>query len=55
MKHLWMIVAIVCLITAIHRTWLLGMKESYLFFIFAIIAFLMYLLRNFLSKQDKNQ
>jgi len=33
---------------------MLGFKESYLFFIFAIVAFLMYLLRNYMSKHDKN-
>jgi membrane protein implicated in regulation of membrane protease activity len=55
MKHLWMIIAILCLIAAVHRTWLLGIKESYLFFIFAIVAFSMYLLRNYLSKQNKNK
>lgn len=54
MKHLWIIVSITCLIAAIHRSWMLGFKESYLFFIFAIVAFLMYLLRNYMNKQDKN-
>jgi len=39
-------------VAAIHRTYLLGIKESYLFFIFAIVAFLMFLLRNYMSKQD---
>jgi hypothetical protein len=55
MKHLWMIIAILSLIAAIHRTWLLGIKESYLFFIFAIVAFLMFLLRNYMGKQNKNK
>jgi len=55
MKHLWMVVAILCLIAGVHRSWTLGIKESFLFFIFAIVALLMYLLRNYLSKQDKNK
>jgi hypothetical protein len=48
-----MVIAIFSLVAAIHRSWIAGFKESYLFFIFAIIAFLMYLLRNYLSKNDK--
>jgi len=53
MKHIWMVVAIMCLVAAIHRTYSSGFKESYLFFIFAIVSLLMYLLRNYISKQDK--
>lgn len=55
MKHLWMIIAIMCLIAGIHRTWLLGIRESYLFFIFAMVALLMYLLRNDMGKRNKNK
>lgn len=55
MKHLWMVIAILCLIAGIHRSWILGIKESYLFFIFVIVALLMYFLRNYLGKQKKNK
>lgn len=55
MKHLWMAVSIMSLIAAIHRTWISGFNESFLFFIFAIVAFLMFLLRKYMSKQDKNK
>jgi len=54
MKHIWMIVAIMCILAAIHRTYISGFRESYLFFIFAAVSLLMYLLRNYMSKQDKN-
>ncbi|MBN2757857.1 MAG: hypothetical protein JXR51_11820 [Bacteroidales bacterium] len=54
MKHIWMIIAILSLIIGIHKTWLHGFKDSYLFFIFVIIAFLMYLVRKNISKQDNN-
>ena len=54
MKHVWMVIAIMSLVAAVHRTWLSGFKESYLFFVFTGVALLMFFLRNFLSKQDKN-
>jgi len=53
MKHVWFVVAIISLIAAIHKTWLFGLKESYLFFIFAIIAFLMYLFRKNMTTPNK--
>ena len=53
MKHVWFVVGIISLIAAIHKTWLFGFKESYLFFIFAVVAFLMYLLRKNMSASDK--
>jgi flagellar biogenesis protein FliO len=53
MKHVWFVVSIISLIAGIHKTWLFGFKESYLFFIFAVIAFLMYLLRKNMSASDK--
>jgi len=54
MKHVWIIVAIISLIAAIHKAWQFGFKESYLFFIFAIIAFLMYLFRKNMTTPNKN-
>ena len=53
MKHVWFVVSIISLIAAIHKTWLFGIKESYLFFIFAVVAFLMYLIRKNMGTQDK--
>ena len=55
MKHLWMVVAILCIIAGIHRSWILGINESFLFFIFAFVALLMYFLRNYLGKQNKSK
>lgn len=53
MKHVWFVVGLISLIAGIHKTWLLGIQESYLFFIFAIVSFLMYLLRKNMGAQDK--
>jgi hypothetical protein len=55
MKHLWMIIAIISLIAAVHRTIVLGFKESYIFYIFVLVAALMYLIRNYMSKNEKNK
>jgi hypothetical protein len=55
MKHLWMIIAITSLIAAVHRTIVAGIKESYIFYIFVIISILMYLIRNYMSKHEKNK
>ncbi|MCF6240606.1 MAG: hypothetical protein L3J74_04585 [Bacteroidales bacterium] len=54
MKHIWMIVAILSLIAGVHKTWLLGIEKSYLFFIFAIIAFIMYLIRKNMGTPKKS-
>jgi len=55
MKHVWLVVAIMSLIAAVHKTWMFGVKESYLFFIFAVIAFLMYLVRKKMGDSNKKQ
>jgi len=53
MKHIWIIVAIICLAAAVHSTLNEGIKESYLFFIFALVSLIMFFLRNLLDKQEK--
>lgn len=55
MKHVWMVVAIISLIGGIHKTWMYGIKESFLFFIFVLIAILMYLLRKNMDISNKNK
>ncbi len=54
MKHIWMIVAILSLLAGIHKTWQFGLKESYLFFIFALISFIMYLIRKNMDTPKKS-
>jgi hypothetical protein len=50
-----MIIAIISLIAAVHRTIVLGFIESYIFYIFVLVAVLMYLIRNYMSKNEKNK
>ena len=54
MKHIWMIIAIMSLVAAVHRTVTLGIKEAYIFYIFVLIAVLMYSVRNYMGKKEKN-
>jgi hypothetical protein len=50
-----MTIAILALIAAVHRTIVLGFKESYIFYIFVLIALLMYFVRNYMSKKEKSK
>lgn len=49
-----MLVTILSLLAGIHKTWRFGLQDSYLFFIFALIAFIMYLFRKNMGKQKKS-
>ncbi len=54
MEYLWLAITAISLIAGIHKTYLLGLQESYVFFLFSIIAFLMYKLRLHLKKQQND-
>ena len=56
LEILWLATAILCFIAAIHQTFREGFSESYILFIFTILAIIMYLLRRYLrinKKSDK--
>lgn len=44
-EGIWAVMTIVCIISGIHQTINEGFGESYMFFILAVIAFLMFLIR----------
>jgi hypothetical protein len=46
-----MVMAILSLIAAVHRSIVLGYKESYMFYILFVISSLMYFLRNYMGKK----
>ncbi|UCG28916.1 MAG: hypothetical protein JSV24_06020 [Bacteroidales bacterium] len=48
----WLVVAILSLLAGTHKTVREGFGESYLFFIIACIAVLMYFLRRYLRKNE---
>ncbi len=53
MQFLWIIIAIVCLITGIHKTYYQSFSESYYFYIFTLVSVLMFLLRRYLKNNEK--
>lgn len=55
----WLVLAIFCVAIGIHATITVGINESYMFFILALVAGLMYFLRryrrkNFSSNQNSD-
>jgi hypothetical protein len=54
LEYIWLATSILCLITAIHQTFIEGISKSYLLFIFAVIAFAMYKYRNHVRKTNQN-
>jgi len=54
LETIWFIVAIVSVVTGIHKTYIDGsFRESYLFFIISLIAFLMFFFRRSMRKSEK--
>jgi uncharacterized membrane protein len=49
----WLIVAILGLIAGIHQTYTQGLKESWLFFLIALVGFAMFYMRRTLRKKQK--
>lgn len=55
LEIIWLVTSLLCLIAAVHQTYYEGFSESYLFFIFSFIAFIMYLLRKEIRKTKKDK
>lgn len=53
-EYVWLSLAVLCFAAAIHQTFKLGFSESYVFFIFAVMAFLMYYIRRTLRLGKKD-
>jgi len=53
LEIIWIFTAILCLFAAIHQTYNEGISESYILFIFSLLAFFMYLLRKHIRKSNK--
>ena len=51
---LWIIVVVLCLSAAIHQTIYEGISKSYVFFIFSLIAFVMYSVRKQIRQSKKD-
>ncbi|HPD94326.1 MAG: hypothetical protein H6537_02310 [Bacteroidales bacterium] len=55
LELIWLGLAIACLGLGIHSTLKFGFSISYMFYILAVVAFLMYLLRRYRRKKIENQ
>jgi len=51
---LWIITSILCLISGIHQTIYQGFSKSYLFFIFSLLAFLMFRIKRHFRKTNNS-
>lgn len=54
LEIVWLITSIICSLTGIHQTIYEGISKSYMFFIFATIAFIMFQLRKNIRKSNLN-
>jgi len=54
LEIVWLITAVLCFLTAIHQTIFEGISKSYLFFIFSLVALIIYLLRRQMRKSNQN-
>ncbi len=48
---IWLTTTLLCLIITFYETVMQGMKQSYVFFIFALLSFLMFMFRRNLRKK----
>ena len=52
---IWLVTGVFCLLLGFRRTFQFGFANGYIFFILAILAFLMYSFRHYLRKSQKNK
>ncbi len=49
---LWLAVAFMSLITAIHKTINVSFRESWYFYLFTVISLILYIIRRYLRKKE---
>ncbi|MDX9770730.1 MAG: hypothetical protein RBT19_10215 [Tenuifilaceae bacterium] len=54
LEYIWLILSVICLVLAIHATLKIGFAQSYMFFILAVVALLMFFLRRFRRKSNES-
>jgi hypothetical protein len=55
MEYLWLVIALFSLGVGIHKTINHGFKDSILFFLFVVVALLMWFLRKKLRENEENK
>lgn len=54
LEYIWLALAAVCLVMAVHATIKVGFANSYMFYILVVVALLMFLLRRFRRKSNES-
>ncbi len=49
-EFVWFSIAIICLVAGIHKTIVQDIGQGYIYFIFVVVALLMFFLRKYLRK-----
>ncbi len=55
LEIVWLLIAVACLILGFYRTYKIGLGQSYMILIISVIAFIMYSVRRYLRKSQKNK
>ncbi|MDD3567504.1 MAG: hypothetical protein PHT92_03800 [Bacteroidales bacterium] len=55
LEYIWLILSVVCLGMAIHATLKVGFGQSYMFYILAVVALLMFFLRRSRRKANESK
>lgn len=50
LEIIWLITSLICLLSGIHQTYYEGFSKSYMFFIFSLVAFIIYQMRKQIRK-----
>lgn len=54
LEIIWLITSFLCIVAGIHQTIYEGFSKSYIFFLFSIVAFLIFLFRQKTRKLNQN-
>ncbi len=49
-EYMWLVISIICIIAGTHQTFVIGINESYVFFILAALSLLLFTIRRNLRK-----
>jgi 4-hydroxybenzoate polyprenyltransferase len=55
LEIIWLLIAVACLVLGFYRTYKIGLGHSYMIFIISIIAFVMYSIRRYIRKSQRNK
>ncbi|GEM_PF-1949548 len=53
--YFWLTIAIICFIAGVHQSFVQGIKDSYMFFLFTTFALLFFLFHRNMSRKASNK